>query len=208
MQLINCKIHLELNCSEDCIMSTIAATTFKITNTKLHAPIVIFWIKNNVKLIKLLEEGFNRPVYWNEYQTKIESKNLDNNSLTRFPLRASFQGVRRLVVLVFNNATVNVPNDLINNTNNRVERNIHTKYFLPKGDIIDFNVLINGRNFFDQPIDDLIKQYDKIRKIGTYHGDDYITGCLLDYQSIKYHYSLIAFDLSKQQQLDAGPRAI
>ena len=208
MQLINCKIHLELNCSEDCVMSAIAVTTFKITSTKLYVPIVTFWIKSNVKLIKLLEEGFNRPVYWNEYQTKIESKNLDNNNLTRFPLDASFQGVRRLFVLVFNNATANVPNDLINNANNRVERNSHTKYFLPKGNIIDFNLLINGRNFFDQPIDDLIKQYDKIRKIATCQGDDYTTGCLLDYQSIKDHYSLIAVDLSKQQQLDADSRAI
>ena len=113
-----------------------------------------------------------------------------------------------MFVLVFNNATANVPNDLINNANNRVERNSHTKYFLPKGNIIDFNLLINGRNFFDQPIDDLIKQYDKIRKIATCQGDDYTTGCLLDYQSIKDHYSLIAVDLSKQQQLDADSRAI
>ena len=208
MPLINCKIHLELNWSKDCVMSTIADTTFKITNTKLYVPIVTLSSKDNVKLVKLLEEGFKRPVYWNEYQTKIESKNLDNNNLTRFPLDASFQGVRRLFVLVFNNATANVPNDLINNANNRVERNSHTKYFLPKGNIIDFNLLINGRNFFDQPIDDLIKQYDKIRKIATCQGDDYTTGCLLDYQSIKDHYSLIAVDLSKQQQLDADSRAI
>ena len=208
MPLINCKIHLELNWTKDCVMSTIADTTFKITNTKLYVPIVTLSSKDNVKLVKLLEEGFKRPVYWNEYQTKIESKNLDNNNLTRFPLDASFQGVRRLFVLVFNNATANVPNDLINNANNRVERNSHTKYFLPKGNIIDFNLLINGRNFFDQPIDDLIKQYDKIRKIATCQGDDYTTGCLLDYQSIKDHYSLIAVDLSKQQQLDADSRAI
>ena len=149
MPLINCKIHLELNWTKDCVMSTIADTTFKITNTKLYVPIVTLSSKDNVKLVKLLEEGFKRPVYWNEYQTKIESKNLDNNNLTRFPLDASFQGVRRLFVLVFNNATANVPNDLINNANNRVERNSHTKYFLPKGNIIDFNLLINGRNFFD-----------------------------------------------------------
>ena len=50
--------------------------------------------------MKLLEDGFNRPVYWNEYQTKIETRNLDNNNLTRFPLDASFQGVRILFVLV------------------------------------------------------------------------------------------------------------
>ena len=82
-------------------MSTIADTTFKITNTKLYVPIVTLSSKDNVKLVKLLEEGFKRPVYWNEYQTKIETRDLDNNNLTRFPLDASFQGVRRLFVLVF-----------------------------------------------------------------------------------------------------------
>ena len=112
-------------------MSTIADTTFKITNTKLYVPIVTLSSKDNVKLVKLLEEGFKRPVYWNEYQTKIESRNLDNSNLTRFPLDASFQGVRRLFVLVFNNTEVTVTDDPINNTSNRVERNSHTKYFLP-----------------------------------------------------------------------------
>ena len=69
MPLINCKIHLELNWTKDCVMSTIADTTFKITNTKLYVPIVTLSSKDNVKLVKLLEEGFKRPVYWNEYQT-------------------------------------------------------------------------------------------------------------------------------------------
>ena len=155
MPLINCKIHLELNWSKDCVMSTIADTTFK---TMLYVPIVTLSSKDNVKLVKLLEEGFKRPVYWNEYQTKIETRNLDNNNLTRFPLDASFQGVRRLFVLAFNNTTVNVPNNPINNTNNRVLRNSHTKYFLPRVNITNYNVLINGRNFYDQPINDLIKQ--------------------------------------------------
>ena len=56
MPLINCKIHLELNWSKDCVMSTIADTTFKITNTKLYVPIVTLSSKDNVKLVKLLEE--------------------------------------------------------------------------------------------------------------------------------------------------------
>ena len=71
-------------------MSTSADITFKITNTKLYLPIVFLSSKDNVKLVKLLEERFTRPVYWNEYQTKIESRNLDNNNLTRFPINAFF----------------------------------------------------------------------------------------------------------------------
>ena len=65
ISLINCKIHLELNWSKDCVMSTIADTTLKITSTKLYVPIVTLSSKGNVKLVKLLQEGFRRSVYWN-----------------------------------------------------------------------------------------------------------------------------------------------
>ena len=68
--------------------------------------------------------------------------------------------------------------------------------------------MINGRNFYDQPINDLIKQYDEVRKVSTGHGDDYTTGCLLDYAYFKDNYRLIPVDLSKQKALDADPRAI
>ena len=152
MPLINCKIHLELNWTKDCVMSTIADTTFKITNTKLYVPIVTLSSKDNVKLVKLLEEGLKRPAQWNEYQTKIETRHLDNNNLTRFPLDASFTGVRRLFALNFNNTTVTVPNNQISNTSNRVLRNSHSKYFLPRVNITDYNVLIDGRNFYYQTI--------------------------------------------------------
>ena len=101
MPLINWKLHLELNWSKDCLMSTIADTTFKITNSNLYFPIVTLSSKGNVKLVKLLKGGFKIPVYWNEFKTKRETRNLDNNNLTRFPVDASFQGVRRLFVLAF-----------------------------------------------------------------------------------------------------------
>ena len=89
-----------------------------------------------------------------------------------------------------------------NNTNgnaNQVERSVHRKYFFPRVDIPNYNVLIDGRNFYDQPINDQIKKYDEIRKIATGKGDDYITGCLLDCQYFKNHYQLIAVDLSKKR---------
>ena len=67
--MINCKLHLELNCTRNCVMSDIAGeTTFKITNTELYVPIVTLSTKDNVKLTKQLNEGFKRPVYWNEYK--------------------------------------------------------------------------------------------------------------------------------------------
>ena len=68
--------------------------------------------------------------------------------------------------------------------------------------------MMDGKNFFDQPINSNIKIYENIRKIATGQGDDYITGCLLDYSYFKDHYQMIVIDLSKQQALDPDPRAI
>ena len=68
--------------------------------------------------------------------------------------------------------------------------------------------MIDGRNFYDQPINDLTKQYDEVRKVSTGKGDDYITRCLLDYAYFRDHYRLIAVDLSNQEAIDADPRAI
>ena len=189
MPLINCKIHLELNGNNNCVVygadtyvggdnASDRETKFKITSTKLYVPIVTLSTKDNVNLTKQLNAGFKRPVYWNEYKSKIETKNLDN--ITRFALDASFQELTRLFVLAFNNSTAN-----------RVQRDSHRKYFLPRVDITNYNVLIDFRNFYDQPINDQIKKYDEIRNISTGQGGDYTTGCLLDYAYFRYNYRLI-----------------
>ena len=155
-----------------------------------------------------LNKGFKRSVYWNKYKSTIESKEADKNNLTRFSLDTSFQGTNRLFFLAFNNTTKNYYEVPDSNTANRVQRDGHRKCFLLRVDKISYNVLIYGRNFYDQPINDQIKKYDEIRKIATRKGDDFTTGCSLDYQYPKGHYQLIAVDLSKQKGLDADPRAI
>ena len=66
--------------------------------------------------------------------------------------------------------------------------------------------MTDGKNIFDQPINNMIKRYENIRKITTSQGDDYTTGCLLDYTYFK-KYKMIAIDLSKQQALDSDSRA-
>ena len=68
--------------------------------------------------------------------------------------------------------------------------------------------MIEGRNFFDQPINSMSKAYENIRKIATGKGDDYTTGCLLDYPYFKDNYKMIAIDLSKQQVLHVDRREI
>ena len=85
---------------------------------------------------------------------------------------------------------------------------IQIENFLPRLKIENYNIEIDGRNFYDQPINDSIKQYDEVRKISTGQGDDYTTGCLLDYSYFEKNYRLIAADLSKQKVLDADSRAI
>ena len=85
----------------------------------------------------------------------------------------SFQGFRRLFVLA-NAIVAGAANDEAGIKHNK-------KYFLPKREIKNYNVLIDGRNFYDQSINDLIKQYDEVRKVSTGQGDDNTTGCLLDY---------------------------
>ena len=90
----------------------------------------------------------------------------------------------------------------------KLKKNSHTKYFLPRVNITNYNVLIIGRNFYDQSINDQIKQYNENRKTATGPGDYYTTGCLLDYQYFKDHYNLIAVHLSKQKELNADSRAV
>ena len=149
MPLINCKVYLELNWIEDCILSSAGDTAkFAITDAKLHVPIVTLSTKDSVNLTKQLNEGFKRSVYCNSYETK-PAKLIEKGKNLYKLLNALFQGVRRLFVLAYVIAR-GTANDEADIKNNR-------KYFLPRGEIKNYNVLIDGRNFYDQPINDLIK---------------------------------------------------
>ena len=73
--------------------------------------------------------------------------------------------------------------------------------YLPKGIIDDYNVIINGKNFYDQePIDSDIKRYEEIKNLRTGQGEDYTTGCLLDQECMKNRYRLISVDLISQKK--------
>ena len=118
------------------------------------------------------------------------------NTSERERLDAGIQGVNKLFVLAYAHG------------DNATNENSYDKYFLPRLKIDNYNIEIDGRNFYDQSINDLIKQYDEIRKISTGHGDDYTTGCLLDFAYFDKNYRLIAADLSKRKALDADTKAI
>ena len=137
-----------------------------------------------------------KSVYWNSYEAK-PAKVIEKNIYKL--LNASFQGVKKFFVLAY---------FIADDGNEEADIKDNKKYFLPRGEIKDNNLLINGRNFDDQPIDDIIKLYDEITKISAGYGDDCITGWLLDYAYFKDNSRLITFDLSNQKALDADPRAI
>ena len=132
-------------------------------------------IEDNSKLTKLLNEGFTRAIYWNEYKVIfdkiVELAAVNDVKYIWELLDYSWQGVKRLFVLAYNNTA----------GNDQVSVNSYKKYFLPRVKIDNYNIEIDGRNFYDQPINDSIKQYDPVRKISTGQGDDYTTGCLFDY---------------------------
>ena len=199
MPLINSKVYLELNWTEDCILYSAGNTEkFAITDIKLHVPIATLSTKDSANLPRQLNDGFEKSVYWNSYQTK-PAKVIEQGKNIYELLNASFQGVKRLFVLAY--FIPDGGNDEAGIKNNR-------KYFLPRGEIKNYNVLIDGRYFYDQPINVLIKQCDEIRKVSTAYGDDCTAGCLLDYAHFKDNYTLVAVGLSKQKTLDVDPRAI
>ena len=147
--------------------------------------------QENAKLLQQLKSGFKRVINWNKYLSKPEL--LTQNPNLNHLVEPSFQGINRLFVLAFEGD---------------VQRIVHTGYYLPNVEIKDYNIMINGENFFDQPIKKNKVTYENIRKIATGQGDDYTTGCLLDYLYFMDTYKMIAVDLSKQQVLDPDPRAI
>ena len=104
----------------------------------------------------------------------------------------SFQVVNRRFVLAFETDA--------QRTSNKI-------YYIPNIEIKNYNVMIDGKNIFDEPINNNFKTYEN-RKIATGQGDDNTTGFLLDYIYFKNYYKMIAVDLSKQQALDADPEAI
>ena len=199
MPLINCKIYLKLNWIEDCIFSSAGhIAKFAITDAKLHFPIVTLSTKDTVNLTKQLNEGFKWSVYWNSYEAK-SAKVIEQGKKLYELLNALFQGAKGLFVPAY---------FIADGGNGEAAIKDNRKYFLPRGKIKNYNVLIDGRNVYDQQINDTIKQYDEVKKVSTGYGDDYTTGCLLDYGYFKDNYRLIAVDLSKQKALDADLRVI
>ena len=189
MPLINCEANVILTWSTDCAMiyTDVAnqVPTFKITETNLY---VQFKIMQNYYTIKIWFWR-NNQLEWMSIKTRIVNTKSKLNHL----VEPSFQGVNRLLVLALENDA---------------QRTSSKRYYLLNVEIKDYNVMIDGKNFFDQIVKNNEVTYDNIRKSSTGQGDDYTTGCLLDYIYFKNYCKMIAVNLSKQQVPDADPKAI
>ena len=197
MPLINCKIKLNLTWKKECVLSTnVGNAVFIINDTKLYVPLVTLSKEDNKDFIVQQNKGFQRSIYWNEYKTKEINENADTNVFKYINLDPSFQGVNRLFVMAYNRE------------NGQPARNGQQKYYLPRIDLEKYNVIIDGRNCYDNPIESDIEKYRELKKVMIGKGEDYTTGSLLDFNYFDKHYKLVAVDLSKQKELDADPRAI
>ena len=156
MPFINCQINPILTWSDKCALSNdTKSTTFTITDTKLYIPVVTLSTQDNAKLLEQLKSGFKRTINWNKYDPKVSVR--APNLYLEFLINPSFQEVNRLFVLSFENKN---------------DRTVHTKYYLPTVEIKDCNVMINGRNFFDQPVKNNLITHANTRIIATGQGDD------------------------------------
>ena len=197
MPLINCKIKLILTWKKECVLSTGAReAVFIINDTKLYVPDVTLSKEDNKDFIEQQNKGFQRSIYWNEYKTKEKTEDTDANATKYINLDHSFQGVNRLFLMAYNRA------------NGQPNRNGQRKYYLPRISLHKYNVIIDGRNFYDNPIESDIEKYRELKTVMIGKGEDYSTGSLLDYNYFEKHHQLVAVDLSKLKELDADPRVI
>ena len=208
--LINCEVEFVLTWFKNCVLidkSTREAAydadpnvyqidnpenaIFEIKDTKLYVPVVTLSKENDIKLLEQLKSGFKRTIKWNKYrpQMTIQPKNSNLNYL----IDPTFMNVNKLFVLSF-------PKN--NNTDSRCS---FSNYYVPKVRINDFNVLIDGKSFFDLSVKNEEEAYEKIIEMNN--NNDYTTGNLLDFAYYKKHYKLIAIGLSKQTKLK-GPQQI
>ena len=197
MPLIHCKIKLNLTWKKECVLSTDAGdAVFIINDTKMYVPVVTFSKEDNRDFMEQQNKGFQRSIYWNEYKTKEINENADANVFKYINLDPSFQDVNRLFVMAYNRA------------NGQPTRNGQQKYYLPRIDLEKYNVIIDGRNFYDNPIESDIEKYRELKKVMIGKEEGYTTGSLLDFNYFDKCYKLVAADLSKQKEFDADSRAI
>ena len=201
MPLINCEVSLCLSWS--CVITSMGKrlvravqgsnpavygdsptnAVFKIKDCKLYVPVIILPSENDKILLEQLQTGFKRTIKWNKYRLEMSNQTKKNN--LNYLIDPTFTNVNRLFALTFENED---------------DRSSFSKHYAPKVEIKDFNVLTDGKPFFEIPVKNKEEPYKAIIKMTK--NNNYTTGNLLDYEYFKDHYKLIAIDLSKQIELE------
>ena len=181
--LINCEVELILTWFKNCVLidkSTRDANynapivreidnpenaIFEIADTKLYVPVVTLSKEDDIKLLEQLKSGFKRTIKWNKYRSQMSIQPQNNNLI--YLIDPTFMIVNRLFVLSF-------PRN--NNTDSKYS---FSNYYATKVQIKDFNVLIDGKSFFELPVKNEEEAYDKI--VDMSNNNDYTTGNLLDF---------------------------
>ena len=158
MPLSNCEINLILTWSKNCVITNRARwektagsstdentqfpeinnptnTTFKITDTKLYVPVVALSTEDDNNFLEQLKSGFKRTIKWNNHRSEMTNQTKTNN--WNYLIDPTFNEVNRLFVLLFEN---------------KEDRTSFWKYYTPKVEINDFNVLVDGKSFFGVPV--------------------------------------------------------
>ena len=138
--------------------------TFQITDTKLYVPVVTLSKENDAKLLEQLKSGFKRTIKWNKYRSQMTIRPQNNN--LNYLIDPTFLSFNRLFVLS------------LERTNAGNERGLFSDYYVPNVEIKDFNVLTDGKIFFDLPVKNEEDAYKKV--IDMNNNNDYTTGNLLN----------------------------
>ena len=138
----------------------------------MYVPVVTLSKEDNKDFIEQQNKGFQRSIYWNEYKTKEQTENANANATKCINLDPSFQGVNRLFIMAYNRLAA--AND------NQLNKDSQQIYYLLRNDLNKYNVIIDGRNFYDNPIESDIEKYRELKKSVIRKGEDYTTGSLLD----------------------------
>ena len=167
--LINCEVSLAFSWSANCVITSLEKrlvtaaqgdnpavyddpptnATFKITDRKLYVPVVTLSAENDNKLLEQLKTGFKKTIKWNKHRSEMSNQTKNNN--LNYLVDPTFTIVDRLFVLSFEN-----------------------NYYVPKVEMKDFNLLIDGQPFFEIPVKNKEEAYKQIIEMST--NNDYATG--------------------------------
>ena len=191
MSLINCEVELKLKWNKTCVLinkairaagviiNTPINATLTVTNCKLYVPVVTLRAIHDNKLLNSLKTGFKRTITWNNYRSRITNQTINNN--LNILIDPTFTKVHRLFVLAYANEN---------------DRTSYSQYYVPNVEIKNYNVIIDGKPFFELPVKNMEETYQKIIDMG------YNDGNVIDFEYFKQHYKLITIDLSKEKELE------